>query len=680
MIKTNQAYKMKRALLLAVFICLTQSNSFSQKKQTLPKKEIRRFFGIHLDFHADLSSKEVGKTLTEEMIDTMLTLVKPDFLQVDCKGHPGISSYPTTVGTPAPGILKDPLRMYRDVTAKHKIPLYVHYSGILDEQAVKLHPEWANINAKGEKDRSNTSLFSDYSDKLMIPQFKELISKYKIDGAWVDGDCWAAQPDYSPEAIAAFKKETGIANIPKSWQDEGYHEFMDFNRRKFRNYVAHYVDELHKFNPDFLITSNWAYSSMMPEKVDTNVDFLSGDMATRSYVSNAALEARCLAPQGKPWDLMAWGFTHDGPTGMGSYKSALQLEQEAAHVLSMGGGFQIYYPQNYDASIKTWQVKTMAELSKFCRDRQAFTEGAKAVPQIAVLHSTEGFKRKANGLYYNSGVFNAEQGILNALLDGQNTAEVLMEHHLETRMEDYKLIIIPEWDYLAPEFISKLKTYVTGGGNLLIIGAKAVKLFEKDLGVEFGEFEEKKKLQFGTATDMAVLNTDRQIITLKKSTKPFGLFYDEQDFRFVSGIAPATIAALGKGRIAGIFVDLGKNYLERQASVMREFLSGMVKELFPNPMLQVSGSHLVNVTLNKIGNKYAVNLINTAGAHANDHVYNYDEVPELGPLTINLRLDKKPSKVALQPGNQNLPFEFRDGSVKTVVPLLRIHSIVVVDP
>ncbi len=169
-------------LFLSLFL---QFSVTAQQAKNAPvkAKEIKRFFGIHLDFHADASSTEVGKTLTEEMVDSMLTLVKPDFLQVDCKGHPGYSSYPTKVGTPAPGIIKDPLRVFRDITAKHHIPLYVHYSGVQDHRALELHPEWANINAKGEKDQSNTSLFSPYVDDLMIPQFKELIADYKIDGA-----------------------------------------------------------------------------------------------------------------------------------------------------------------------------------------------------------------------------------------------------------------------------------------------------------------------------------------------------------------------------------------------------------------------------------------------------------------------------------------------------------------
>ena len=445
---------MLRKIICCILPVLFFNFSQAQKKAVAsPTKIIKRFFGIHVDFHASPESDKIGETLTMEMLDTFLLRVKPDFVQVDCKGHPGISSYPTKIGTPAAKILKDPLKMWREATNKYHIPLYVHYSGVIDKQILKLHPEWASIDENGRPHEETTSVFSKYADELLIPQFKELIDNYKIDGAWVDGDCWAVKADYGAEALKQFKKETGITTLPKKKDDPGYYEFMDFNRKKFRQYVAHYVDEIHKFDPKFLITSNWAYSSMMPEAIDVNVDFLSGDVATRDYVLNAAFEARCLAPQGKQWDLMSWAINHSWKENVSIYKSTVQLEQEAAHVLSMGGGFQLYYPQNSDASIKAWKVPQMAEIANFCRERQIFTQGTTPVHQIAMLHSTEGYKRKTKELYGNgNGIFIPEMGILNAVMDGQQTVEILMEHSLTGHLQDYKVIIIPEWTYISPDF------------------------------------------------------------------------------------------------------------------------------------------------------------------------------------------------------------------------------------
>ncbi|MCZ7638717.1 MAG: hypothetical protein M5U12_23260 [Verrucomicrobia bacterium] len=71
-------------------------------------KRSEAFLGIHFDFHAGPDCTEVGKNTTRAMIEAILDQVKPDYLQIDCKGHPGFSSYPTKVGNPAPGFVGDP--------------------------------------------------------------------------------------------------------------------------------------------------------------------------------------------------------------------------------------------------------------------------------------------------------------------------------------------------------------------------------------------------------------------------------------------------------------------------------------------------------------------------------------------------------------------------------------------
>ena len=58
------------------------------------------FFGLHFDFHA-MPGDEVGSIIDIASIEEMLDATKPDMIQVDTKGHPGISSYMTAVGTHA---------------------------------------------------------------------------------------------------------------------------------------------------------------------------------------------------------------------------------------------------------------------------------------------------------------------------------------------------------------------------------------------------------------------------------------------------------------------------------------------------------------------------------------------------------------------------------------------------
>lgn len=646
-----------------------------------PLKRKDSFFGLHFDFHATLEDDHIGRTLSYGMIDSLLTQVPVDFIQVDCKGHPGISSYPTKLGTPAKSFDKDPLRLWREVTRKHGVALYVHYSGVFDKQAARSHPDWAAVDAAGKIDSDKISVFGKYEDDLLIPQFKELSRDYGIDGVWVDGDCWAAVPDYSPAALEAFRRETGAAVIPHSVKDSGYARFLDFNRRSFLRYVQRYASAMHAFHPGFQVASNWSFSSFIPEPVSVDVDFLSGDLTPVNSLNNAAFEGRCLASQGQayhlPWDIMSWGFTLNWERqALQTKKSALQLEQEAAEIISMGGGFQCYFTQNRDASIKPWQIPTMRALGQFVQARRAFCKDALPVPQIAILYSGATHERETRQLFTNGGLERIK-GITTALLDGQQAVEIKMEHHLHGSMRQYPLIVVPEWDWLADTLHDELLSYVADGGKLLVIGAGATGLFEKEAGIRLQDSVVADKLQFlGYGRDMAAIQGDYQPVTLLPGTRSFGMLYDGQDLRGSSRPA-ASIAGYGKGAIACIFADMGEDYQRNTSSLQRDFINGLVKELLPDPLVSVSGSHLVHVAINRLGAKRVIHLINTGGLHANKNQYEYDEVPATGPLTVRIRMDKRPAGFTLQPDNKPLAFNYARGVATVRLPALKIHSMIV---
>ena len=664
--------------ILTLFSCSPKGPAPENETRTEPLRRSASFFGLHFDFHASSTDSLIGQTFTPEMVDSLLTLVTPDYIQVDCKGHPGISSYPTKVGNPASGFVKDPMKIWRKVTREHGVALFVHYSGVWDSASASKHPDWTVVGANGQRSDSRMSVKGPYADSLLIPQFKELIDEYQIDGCWIDGDCWALSPDYSPAMLEAFQAETGIRDVPGSFDEPGGYEFYEFNRRAFRRYLGHYVDELHRYDPEFQTTSNWAFSSMMPEPVDVPIDFISGDFSHVNSVYSGLYESRCIAPQGKPWDLMSWSFAYDFNTGVSITKSAAQLQQLAATVLSMGGGYQVYFQQNRDASPRPWQFGLMKEVAAFCRERQPYCHQAVPVPQIALLYSTEDYKKHSGRLYQSSGFHDPLKGMLNILLDGGHAVEILMEHHLRGRMGDYPLIVVPECRYLGKEFKQELKEYVRDGGNLLIVGTDATAMFGEELSVELNDTAFTAARSIASGTRMAGIRTRFQPVVPKDGVDVCGNRYDAPDFRFESKPA-ATITSYGKGKMAGVYFNVGKNYLRAANPVYRDFIGSMVCTLFPDPVVAVSGSEDVAVTVNRLNDQLTVNLINMSGEHANEKVARYDEIPVVGPLSVKIRMENKPKKVILQPENKALRFSFSDGIAEVTVNQLAIHSIVVVE-
>ncbi|MES2425612.1 MAG: hypothetical protein V4560_01520 [Bacteroidota bacterium] len=615
-------------------ITLALSSSFYASAQNTTKFKVTdRFFGVHFDFHANPDTKGIGKTLKAADIDYMLDEVKPDFIQVDTKGHPGISSYPTTVGVAAPDIVQDPLKLFREETAKRGVGLFSHFSGVLDAQAVKDHPDWARINANGQPAKDATSIFGKYADAYFIPQINELSSKYHVNGIWVDGECWALQPDFSAAAIDAYKKYSGKPDAPRSKKDADWPNYVQFTRDAFHRYLTYYINAVHKFNPSLIVTSNWSFSSFMPGKVDAPVDYLSGDF-TSDAVPDVDFEARALAPQGKPWDLMAWGFMSD-KNGKGFYwKSARQLEQKAALVLSQGGGYQVYIPQNRDASLQLKTVPMLKEVSAFCHERKAYSFNTTPIPQVALLLSTYGHNNESPGVFENGqGGNNNVKGTLAMLLNSQYSVEVLQEHHLEKTLNKYPLLVITEWKSLTPEFITHVEKYIQQGGKVLAIGDRH--LFAKIL------------------PESVVVNKDN-----------------------IAGL-PVRTQAYGKGMIACIDDNISLRYIKTGNDTLRQAVAGIVKSLFPDPKITVSGSAKVHVTINSKNKSTLIHLVNV-----DDH---FDTLPDnqldfkMPAITNQLNITvttAKPRIIKLQPGNIDVPFTYANGVAKFSVSGVDVYSVV----
>jgi hypothetical protein len=652
---------------LTSFIALGQNDK--------PSGRLRRadcFFGIHFDLHASEDITDAGKTLTAEMIDTFLLKVRPDFIQIDCKGHPGISSYPTKVGFHVKGFEKDPLKLWREITEKDNVALFMHFSGVWDSKVVREHPDWAIIKASGERSTEKTSFFSPYLNTYMIPQLKEL-SDYKVDGAWIDGECWAVEPDYGQASLDRFTKETGITEIPRKQTDKYYPEFMEYTRRLFREHLNKYINAIHQYNPYFQITSNWSYSSMMPEKVTINVDYLSGDVTPQNGVYRSAFEARCLAPQGKPWDLMAWGFSWDGGKMPMSVKSSVQLEQEAAQIIAMGGGVQFYFQQNRDLSLKPWLATMLSEIASFCRARQPYCQKARAIPQIALLYPTISYQKNAPRPYSNP--LGKLEGALNLVLDNQHPVEILMEHTLTGKMDQYPLIIIPECDYLEPAFIEELRSYIKDGGNLLIVGVETVKMFQKELGIKSLKTMNETQSFIAVSDKIGAIRSPLDSVVLNPEVKATSTFYEGSDFRLKGKMIASSVSNAGKGKIAAVYFNAGSDYKEYKSPVLRDYINSTINELFSDQLVKVSGTHLIHLTLNHLNDRMYVNLINVAGEHTNQNAIGYDEIPLIKDITVSIKTGQKPTKINLQPGGKELEVDFQNGISKVVVPELQIHSI-----
>ncbi len=635
------------------------------------------WFGIHLDFHAS-KDDVVGKRTTPAMVDRLLKLVKPDFLQIDCRGHAGYSSYPTKVGTRCASYHGDPLKVWRAGTSRRGVPLVMHYTGVWDAAILEQHPEWARLDAEGKPDGKNTSVFSPYVDQLIIPQLRELAEGYGVDAVWVDGDNWATHADWSPWAVEAWRA-AGHGDPPRKPTDSDWHDYVDFCREGFRAYVRRYVDALHAAKPGFEIASNWAWSSFQPEPVAADVDFLSGDLAGVKGFDAARWQARCLMHQGLPWDLMAWGFGAKGEEGFRhqSDKTAIQLCQEAAPVLVAGGGFQIYYTQNHDGSMSLERLRPAAEVGRFVRARKQLCHGGTSIPQVMVIQSTLGHYRNHAPACFGQGAINERvNGLLGALLDNQLSVDVLHTTLACARMDDYPVVVVPEYADLEPQLIALLAAYATGGGSVLAFGAAACTALATVGGVQLGEtFEKDRWLMMGRH----LAKTSGPFTDLKPRSGTTTLIASHTEADPASPSMPvATMRRVGKGRLVLAGFAIGDAYAYRRSSQMRDLIGAVVAKLFSKPLVQVSGCRQVDVApMRTRDGRLAVHLVDSDGPIRSPETFSCEAPRPIPTLSLQVRCPK-PKTVRWEPEGTRLKHSWKAGVLSVTVPPFSIHGAVVI--
>ena len=630
-------------------------------------------FGIHFDFHAR-PGMTVGDGYDPEGIAALLDRVRPDFVQCDTKGHAGLSSYPTEVGYRADVIAEDPLALWRRLTEERNIALYAHHSGLYDCRAAAEHPEWAVVDQNGQVSCSTMSVFGGYCDGLLIPQLKELAGRYRLNGAWIDGDCWAVRLDYSESARRAYAAETGRP-LPYPGEPD-FENYRAFLRRGFERYVTHYIEEVRREYPDFEITSNWIYSEYMPQRETAPVDFLSGDYSTCDAVNSARHNARCLAAHRLPWDLMAWG-QNTLPVSWTSSdrqnKSAVQLMQEAAVCVALGGGFEFFHIlYGHGTRIQRWCIEDWGKVADFVRARQPICFGAGIVPQIGVIFPHDDPPPESGRVFsIGTGTERSRAWIL-ALQDSGHASSVLFEDTAAEELARYPMVVLPDASRLPDACAAALRTYVAQGG-IAMVDLRSLRYFP-DLTGPLPEPTEEQFFLDGGGHLAALCGTTIPM----PSSGGEGCIYEDNYYE-----TPCRAACLavphGRGKFLFSLFDLGEAYRENRSAPLLAYLRRLIADAGFAPRAWVdSAEGKIDLTLTEKDGRLLCHLMNMEGQHSDPHVRSFDSIPPLYHTVLAIRCAGEPTVFA-EPEHIRLPVDYRGGIARVQIPRLEIYSVITVD-
>ena len=650
------------------------------------------FFGIHYDLHAHAGDTELGRELTVEHLVERLERVRPDWIQCDCKGHEGFTSWPTKVGYTSPGVVNDSLRIHREATKRIGIPLGMHYSGVWDTQAIVHHPEWARLDADGTPDAQgmpwaiSTSRLSGYTSEYMIPQMLELIDTYDVDGFWVDGENWSSKPDWREACQVEFTKRTGITEIPKANGDAHWREWLDFHRDLFVEHVTEYTNAVHERKPECLVASNWMYTMRQPEPMVAPVDYLSGDFEYRWGADRAAVEGRLLDGRDVSWDLMAWGFTKASDLNEWAspwiMKSATQLAQEVAEVVALGGAVMIYDTPQRTGYLTDWHQDTLGEVARFCRARQATCFKSESRSQVAVLHPHTDYYARVDGTYVQGDNNHPIEGALHSLLEQQISTDVLTEDSFQQHVDRYRLVVLPERSTVSDETRATLDTFIRIGGHLIVTGITAAADFLEWTGATPAGDPVEGWSYLPIAQRAVGMTGPWQPVAVGDRAEPWTHLMKQQEA--AKDTTDHTVVAhhrIGEGSVTSIHGDIFREYYNGHTPLLRDFIGGLIDRLEIDWEVEVDGPPALEVVTRTQNGRLAINLINRgAGEMLNPRRVQFDDLDPIERVQITLRHEQPPRSVTLEPSADPVQWTWQDGVLSIMVPSIRIHDIVVVEP
>ncbi|MHC4442241.1 MAG: alpha-L-fucosidase [Planctomycetota bacterium] len=648
------------------------------------------FFNIHFDHHVVTRYTKLGAGSDPQHIIDTLKISRPDFVQYHSKGHPGWATYPTKVGKAAP-LKRDILRAWRDATNKLGIPFTVYYSGGLDYRVAEEHPQWARKKPDGKHQRGffntkHTSLCynSPYVEEQVISMVREIIANYDVDGFWFDGEVWSVLPCWCQYCKAGFKTETAKDLPPQDGNHPDWRRFLQFQRDSFTRYCRRVADVIHSAKPACQFASNWAYTLRQPEQVPEFVDCLSGDPPPAHGLAKGAIEARFLATRGKPFDMVTWNQAYEfGKDYPPQPKSAQHLMQEAAMVISNGGRFMVWNnPRSNDGSLIRNDHVTIGQVRDFVYARKRWCHQTESAPDIAVLHSESHHYSTGNGLFDYGVCLDPLRGAHMALAESQHHFDLINEATLLKRIDEYRVVIVPEQQNLPQPVMTAIETYVSNGGHLLFAGTVINQRWQKLLGITPGEIYPHKNLYLTLESQSFRVPQAVLVVQPGENTKTIFEVCDADEAARVKNKAPVVLLHhYGKSRSAYIAFDAFSEYYLHRYPLMRKFIAATLNKLSPQPRVIAEAPSQVELTLRRKEGRLIVNLFNHAvGKDMQSPNYFVEDIPRVRDITVHLLADARPKRVFLFPDPPQVEWEYSNKKITVRVPELHIHRAIVIEP
>jgi len=669
-----------------------------------------------VDYYTEVQFRPYGSECDLAETVEWLKQLRLGYLCIYAKGHSGYTSWDCSLKTKHTMLSRDMPAFYREATRAAGTRLVLYFSGTLDGIAGLRHPEWRMKNPDGTDkqyfmDFQNFTAYancpqSEFFEAWASIQLRELIERYDPDGFWFDGD-WGG-PCYCPRCQARFRQETGWT---EPWSEVITRpDFTAAYQPVWNRIESEWRERCHGFITSLKPNCVYSAGNVSPRREFLGpFDWRSGDFFSPGFffLHDMARMMRWYSTLGVPFDAYVCdtSFTHGRKHVRSRSKTVERMMQEAAVVAANGGAVGYWTYPNGDGAWVPSRMKKAVAVRDFLAAREKEFLHTEPYPETAIVVTDP-----ATPTFGCGGV----QGAHKALASLHRSPVVMDETGLTAGCA-YRLIVVPEQAVVPPDMVTILEACVRAGGLLLTTGATiqtpGIQRLLGVSGLQAAAVADGHVLlrdaPFGEPTgvdapwDRMELSVDAGNDGCATALYPLFLSWDalNAELRHLNnnwpmhgqvdecnpepaGCPAAMMRRVGQGCMVHIATAIFGQYSILGDPQLLRWLRELLDTMDPSPFLTTDAPSWVDISLRCKEDQLLIHFVNqnpgrdVARLGADDTWV--DEIPEVGPYLLEMRLPQPPHVVTWEPGGLVLESKHASGLFHVEVPRFHIHGCVVI--
>ncbi|MCE5249332.1 beta-galactosidase trimerization domain-containing protein [bacterium] len=672
---------------------------------------------FHIDAHFG-GFREIYRNFDAEATAQMYEEAGIQMVSYFSKCWAGYSYYPTKIGVVHPGLDRDFTGELTAALKKRGIRRILYFMLGMERRHQYEHPEWIrNTDSKKtvvEKSAIPESAMmcfnSPYVDEIGIPQMKEIIALYDIDGFFVDivmqqylqDNCWCK---YCREY---FANEVGGA-MPSGDSDPKAFAYRKWANRHMEAHMEKVQRALAEVKPDIEIINNYAWMMRYPVTPPRYVHHITWDTPVPKvglYSWNFSLEARYVSTLPDiTWSCMN---TRGNTWGEYSLREPEAFMSECAILLAACGRTylsDIPYPHgNPDPAV----MEVFGAVNRRTRELEPYVKNCMPVTDTAVLHSPDSVWSKMpmapTPAWIPSPAYYPVCGAHKALIDGHIQMGILNSGGLCDSLSLYRALVLPDQRILSDRECETIRAFVKNGGALLATGETGTRDTDNKslkncaladvLGVDYLGTSDTANCYLRTKTgidshgipamDIQVMGPYGRVKTTTAKTlielvPPFEGIKNGTPPPALSPEGPGvTVNMYGKGRAVYCAAKLFDSYYRESTPVQRKLGLWMLEQVYPPEARTIVLENTpvnVEVFYNRRGKELFVHLVNYSGDKREVGTPQVQDFAVVHGIRIRLQLARKPAGVTTVPGGKTIPSAYSDGWLTFTAEPLAIHEV-----